>query len=112
MDIKKLDDNLSVTGQVLPGQAAEVKAAGFAALICNRPDGESPDQPPFSEVAEAAKAAGLETRYIPLKGTDAPETQGAAFAAAMGELPKPVLAFCRTGNRSSKLAALMPKAGG
>jgi sulfide:quinone oxidoreductase len=40
--------------------------AGFRSIICNRPDGEGNDQPTFSEIEEAARAAGLEAYYMPV----------------------------------------------
>ena len=54
MDIRRLAPALSVSEQILPSQLAELKAAGFRAIICNRPDGEGSDQPLFAEIKRAA----------------------------------------------------------
>ena len=47
MDIKSLTVNLSVSPQLLVTEMEAVAQAGFKAIICNRPDGEGPDQPSF-----------------------------------------------------------------
>ena len=53
MDISKLSQDVSVTGQLTPKDMALVKSLGFASVVCNRPDGESPDQPLFESIASA-----------------------------------------------------------
>jgi sulfide:quinone oxidoreductase len=65
MDIRKINRGLSVSPQIAPADMAELKMAGFRSIICNRPDGEGNDQPTFSEIEEAARAAGLEAYYMP-----------------------------------------------
>ncbi|MGX1307998.1 uncharacterized protein (TIGR01244 family) [Amorphus suaedae] len=102
MTPKKLSDDLSVTGQVQPSEIADVKRLGFRSLIVNRPDGEGPDQPSFEAIRAAAEAAGLSARYIPVSGSPGSE-QVSAFATALDELPKPILAFCKSGMRSAAL---------
>ena len=103
MQIEKLSDALSVTGQVDPAETEAIAKLGFRSLICNRPDGEQSDQPSWSAVEAAARKAGLETRHIPVGGELTIEDQTEAFAAALAQMPKPILAFCRTGNRSTQL---------
>lgn len=99
-EIKRVDESISVAGQVYPEQLDEIAALGFRSLICNRPDDEEPGQPSWAEIAQAAEKAGLAHRHIPIGGAVTPEDQAQAFAEALDELPEPVLAFCRTGNRS------------
>lgn len=65
MTIHPLAPGLSVSEQILPAQLAELKAAGFRAVICNRPDGEGNDQPLFAEIERAALSAGIEAHYLP-----------------------------------------------
>ena len=103
---KKLTDHLSVREQVMPKEIDGLKAAGFRSLILNRPDGEGGDQPTFAEIEAAAKSAGMEARYIPVETGKVSDEDAATFGAAMDELPKPVLAFCRSGMRSTTLWAL------
>ncbi len=103
MHIKTLTDCLSVSGQMRLDELEDVAKAGFKSIICNRPDGEAADQPTFAELATAAKKAGLESRYIPIVPGQATDAEAVLFAKAMDDLPRPVLAFCRSGARSTML---------
>ncbi len=103
---KKLTKDISVAEQITPESVAELAAAGFKAIICNRPDGEGADQPLYREIADAAASAGIETRYIPVTSGKVSDADAAAFATALSELPKPILAYCRSGTRSTTLWAL------
>ncbi|MDO9489956.1 MAG: sulfur transferase domain-containing protein, partial [Sphingomonadaceae bacterium] len=64
----RINDAISVAGQLSPADLAEAKAQGFALVINNRPDGEAADQPPGSAMAEAAAANGLAYLEIPIAG--------------------------------------------
>ena len=105
MDVRTLTGELSVASQVSPADLRTIAAAGFRTVICNRPDDEDPDQPGYSEIMRAASAQGLQVRYLPVSGKVTDE-QGVAFGALMAELPTPVLAYCRTGMRSTTMWAL------
>jgi len=106
MDIRRLAPALSVSEQILPSQLAELKAAGFRAIICNRPDGEGSDQPLFAEIKRAADTVGIEAHYLPAESGKVTDEQGAAFGKLLETLPKPVLAYCRSGMRSTTMWAL------
>ena len=106
MDIKSLTPNLSVSPQILASELQAVADAGFKALICNRPDGEGADQPSFDEIAQAAARLGLQARYLPAETGKVRDEDGKAFGALLHTLPGPVLAYCRTGMRSTTLWAL------
>ncbi len=106
MDVKTITEGFSVSPQISPDDLAALKARGFRSIICNRPDGEGADQPTFEEIEAAAKTAGLEARYIPVKSGMVRDEDADAFSGAMGELPRPVLAYCRTGTRSATLWSL------
>jgi sulfide:quinone oxidoreductase len=106
MKMQELTAQLYVASQVAPGDMAAIRAAGIRAIICNRPDGEAADQPGFSEVAAAAQAAGLTAHYLPVVPGQASEQQAADFDRLLQSLPKPVLAYCRTGMRSTTLWGL------
>lgn len=106
MQPKKITEQLSVSPQITPDEMAEARAAGFRSIIVNRPDGEGADQPSFADIAAAAKAAGMEARYIPVTMGKVGDDDAAAFGRAMDELPKPVIAFCRSGTRSATLWSL------
>ena len=103
-DWKVLTDDFAVAGQLYPEQMAAIAEAGFGAVICNRPDGEAPDEPQFDAVSEAAGLAGLAVRYIPVSNQIGLTPQNVAETkAALAELPGPVLAYCRSGARSARL---------
>jgi len=106
MDIKALTPNLSVSPQILASELHAVADAGFKALICNRPDGEGADQPSFDEIAQAAAALGLQASYLPAETGKVRDEDGKAFGTLLSTLPGPVLAYCRTGMRSTTMWAL------
>ena len=106
MDARPISDTLAVSPQLQPDDIPAAKAAGYRAIICNRPDGEGADQPGQAAMAEAARAAGLAFRYLPVTPGAAAGDTVEAFGRALAELPGPVLAYCRTGTRSATLWAL------
>ncbi|MDP4002691.1 bifunctional protein tyrosine phosphatase family protein/NAD(P)/FAD-dependent oxidoreductase [Methylobacterium sp. NEAU K] len=106
MDARRLTPNLSVMGQIVPADLSDAARAGFRAVICNRPDGEGADQPNFQEIEAAARVVGLEARYLPVVSGKVSDEEAVAFGAALAALPKPVLAYCRTGTRSTTLWSL------
>ena len=103
--MKRLDERTFVAGQIRQEDMPAIIAAGVTGLINNRPDGEEPGQPSAAELASAAEAAGLTYRYVPMAGGLSPELVG-EMAEAMAEAEGPVLAFCRSGTRSTYLWAL------
>lgn len=101
-----LTDALSVAPQIEPGDVAEAAARGFRSVINNRPDGEQDGQPAAASIEAAARQAGLEYRYLPVVSGQLQDAQVRAFANALAAMPRPVLAFCRTGTRCASLWAL------
>jgi sulfide:quinone oxidoreductase len=106
MEIRKISDQLSVSPQITEVDLAALREAGIQSIICNRPDGEGADQPTFQEIADTAKKMGIEARHIPISGGIVEDDDAAAFGRALEELPKPILAYCRTGTRSATLWSL------
>jgi sulfide:quinone oxidoreductase len=106
MDIRKITDDLSVAPQISADDISAIAAAGFRAIICNRPDGETSDQPCCEDIEAAVKASGLAWRAQPVRSGGVSLDDATAFAALMAELPKPVLAYCRTGTRCATLWCL------
>ncbi len=102
----KLTDTLFVAEQLQPEDMAELAKAGFKMVINNRPDGEGENQPSSAEMAAAAEAAGLEYAHQPVVGSNISETDIDGFDAIVSLAETPVLAFCRTGTRSTMLWAL------
>ena len=106
MDIKSINTQISVAGQISMADVQAIADQGFKAIVCNRPDGESADQTGYKEIEIEAQRLGLQTRYLPVETGKVTDEQGQAFATLMNELPYPVLAYCRSGMRSATLWAL------
>jgi uncharacterized protein (TIGR01244 family) len=106
LDLKKISESVSVTGQISGDDIEAIKASGFGTIICNRPDGEEPGQPSFADIRAAAMAEGLRVIAIPVGASGASETDVVAFADALDTAKDPVLAYCRSGMRSTTLWAL------
>ena len=106
MDIRKITDELSVAPQILAAEVPAIAAAGFRAVICNRPDGETSDQPCCSDIEAAVKAHGLVWRSQPVRSGAVTFADAQEFGVLLAELPKPVLAYCRSGTRCATLWCL------
>ncbi|TXS95538.1 TIGR01244 family phosphatase [Parahaliea maris] len=102
MRIIPLSDTVAASEQISPADMPAIAEAGFKVVFNNRPDGEVPGQPSSAEMAAAAEAAGLEYRFLPVTAMNFPGAQLADIAAAFDE-GGPVLAFCRSGTRSTNL---------
>jgi uncharacterized protein (TIGR01244 family) len=99
----KINDEFTVSPQILASDVAAIAASGFKSLICNRPDGESPDQTPHSAIEAEAVKAGLAFRHIPVISGAMTHQDVEAMAVALKELPSPVFAYCRSGTRCGVL---------
>ncbi|TDQ61605.1 uncharacterized protein (TIGR01244 family) [Maritalea mobilis] len=105
MDIKTINEKVSVSPQISPNDLPALKEAGFTTIINNRPDGEAPDQPAGALIEEEAKKLGLTYIAIPM-GRDgvSPDMIEATRNAMAGD--GKVFAYCRSGTRSTTLWAL------
>lgn len=107
MDLRALTDSYSVSPQIAPEDFAAIKAAGYAMVIDNRPDGEISAALHGPQMRQMAEAQGLDFVLNPIIGgamtMENVKTQAEAVARAKG----PVLAYCASGNRSSVVWALM-----
>jgi sulfide:quinone oxidoreductase len=103
MDIKQLAPDFFVSPQLRPEEVAAVAAQGIRAIVCNRPDGEDPGQPSAAEIRAAAEKAGLHFVHIPVTSRQVSEADARRMAEALASLPKPILAYCRSGARSEAL---------
>ncbi|NNE82140.1 MAG: TIGR01244 family phosphatase [Silicimonas sp.] len=107
MEIRKISEQVYVSGQVTPADLSELRKLGLKSVICNRPDGEQSGQPTYEKISEAAESLGIEARYIPVAGAEMRGEDVAAFGQALAEMPRPVLAYCRSGARSAMLWSLV-----
>jgi uncharacterized protein (TIGR01244 family) len=104
LPVRAIAADVCVAPQLTPAAMAEAARAGFRSVVNNRPDFEhGPDQPTSAEIETAARAAGLEYRHLPVDGGYQSPEEIAAFARLLAELPRPLLLFCRSGARSTRL---------
>jgi uncharacterized protein (TIGR01244 family) len=103
MDIRPIDDEYSVSGQISVEDLDQIKALGFKSLVCHRPDDESPDQTPFSVIEARAKELGLEIAHVPVGPMGVTEEAVAGMVDALDEFPRPMLGYCRSGARSTAI---------
>jgi uncharacterized protein (TIGR01244 family) len=102
-NIKHITPDFAISPQITAAQLAQLKAAGFTTVICNRPDHEDAGQPTFAEIKAAAKAAGLEAHHIPISPGRATKGDVDAFDTAVTSAEGKVLAYCRSGGRAQSL---------
>lgn len=106
MEIAQLAPGFSVSPQLRPDDLPALKSAGFCAVVNNRPDGEEAGQPTTGELRRAAERAGLRYAYIPIWPGRMTRSDAEALARVIAEAGGPVIAFCRTGARSTALREL------
>lgn len=100
-EMRMLDDRTLVAGQITAADLEQAKGLGVTMVVNNRPDGEDPGQPTSEEIEAAAEAAGLDYRHIPIARGMGPaqieEMQSALSEVGEGRM----LAYCRSGMRST-----------
>ncbi|HIP24109.1 MAG TPA: TIGR01244 family phosphatase [Rhodobacteraceae bacterium] len=102
LKVTELDPNYTATGQISVADVADIKAAGFNTVMCNRPDGEAPGQPAAAQIQRAVEKAGMKFFYVPMGRSLAPNTLGDFKAVTDSDNGK-VFAYCRSGNRCTIL---------
>jgi len=105
-EFRKLNEFISVSEQLSIEDVAKAAASGVALIVNNRPDGEDPSAPQGAEIGAAAAAAGLNYVEIPVGHAGFSEPQVDAMIAALEQAEGPILAYCRSGTRSTFLWAL------
>ncbi|WP_373742040.1 TIGR01244 family sulfur transferase [Neisseria sp.] len=104
MSILKLTDTLYISPQLTEADAETAARLGIKSVICNRPDAEQPDQPDFARVSQWLAAQNItQAAHQPVTAPAINAADVAEFQRLLSELPAPVLAYCRTGTRSSLL---------
>ena len=97
---------IAVAPQIQPQDAARAASEGYTLIVNNRPDGEEPDAPQGDDIAGAAAAEGLAYAAIPIGHAGFSHPQLDALDAVLAGATGPVLAYCRSGTRSTHLWAL------
>lgn len=104
--VQPLGPDVCASPQLSPEAMAQAARQGFRSVVNNRPDFEGgPEQPTSAAIEAAAVAAGLAYAHLPVApGYQSPE-EIARFADLLATMPRPLLAFCRSGARSGRLYA-------
>lgn len=111
-DYRKLSEGVLASPQIEAGQLAEAKALGVVLVVNNRPDGEEAGQPSGEEIARAAQQVGVDYVAIPIDRSGYSMAQVEAMSDALEKAQGKVLAYCRTGTRSTFLWALASASAG
>ena len=91
-------------GQLTPHDLTEIAAQGYKSVINNRPDyEEGPEQAPHANIQAEALKLGLNYAFLPVISGAITLEQAQEMARLLQILPTPILAFCRSGARSTNL---------
>jgi uncharacterized protein (TIGR01244 family) len=102
--LRNVAPDVCVAPQLTPETMTELAAMGFKSVVNNRPDfEEGPDQPTDAQMRAAAEAAGLAYAFLPVQSAHQSPGQIERMAELLATLPRPIVAFCRSGTRSGKL---------
>jgi uncharacterized protein (TIGR01244 family) len=104
--VTRLVEGIAVSQQIQPEHLAALKEQGFRAVIDLRPDGEAPNQPSSTAMAQAARQAGLQFGYVPVSPGNVPPSAVEALGQWLAQSPQPVLLYCRSGSRAVRAWAL------
>lgn len=102
----KLTETVFASPQIGLAEVAAAKEQGIVLIVNNRPEGESDDQVAGDVIAAAARTAGIDYVAIPITHAGFSEPQVQAMVQALATAQGPVLAYCRSGTRSTLLWAL------
>jgi len=106
MQLKQVNDNFYIADQLSLGDLGAIAAKGIRTLICNRPDSEMGGLPSFAEFSQRAAELHLDIHYLPVVHATINSDDVRAFTALVQTVPAPVLAWCRSGQRSLTLWSL------
>ncbi|CAG8999429.1 MAG: Beta-lactamase hydrolase-like protein [Candidatus Celerinatantimonas neptuna] len=106
MDIHQLTNQLFVSSQLTLEDINKLNRLGYQTIICNRPDGEQPEQPNAADLKQASEKLGMKFIYQPVINGQIKLNDGIQFISYIESNDTPVLAYCRTGTRSTILWAL------
>ena len=101
--LQQLSDDVYVCGQIQAADLASLHQQGFVSVICNRPDGESADQPTANEIQQAAQAVGIAFSYVPFAPANPSPTLLPDFTQALQAHSGKTLLYCRSGARCIRL---------
>jgi sulfide:quinone oxidoreductase len=101
MTIYRLSERCAVAGQIQPADVETLATEGFKTIICNRPDNEDFGQPTADQIAAACEPHGIAFHLIPVGHGGLSMDTVAKFRDVVSASEGLVLAYCRSGQRSS-----------
>jgi uncharacterized protein (TIGR01244 family) len=104
MSIRQLSNDVAVCGQVTPADLETLVEMGFKTVVNNRPDHEVGPDLAHAVMEAKAKSLGLAYHYLPMEMGQMPsELLLEDFKKILDTSEKPLLAYCRGGNRSGHI---------
>ncbi|MGB0495809.1 MAG: TIGR01244 family sulfur transferase [Kangiellaceae bacterium] len=101
MNLINIEDNFSISDQIKLEDIKLLAKNGVTTIICNRPDGEEPNQLTCAEIMKESEAQGINFVHIPSPGRDIPTDSLDLFIKTYQNNKNKIHAYCRTGTRSS-----------
>lgn len=103
MDIRQINEDYSVSGQIAVEELDAIKEMGFKSIVCHRPDGEDFGQPAFAAIAARAEELGLRIKHIPVGPMGVTPDAIVGMVDALEDFDGPMLGYCRSGARSTAI---------
>ncbi|RCL01528.1 MAG: hypothetical protein JSC085_000415 [Candidatus Tokpelaia sp. JSC085] len=109
MNIHENDDGVYISSQISTDDLQAIADVGIRTVICNRPDREDEGQPDFLLIQQAAAEYNISLYYVPVTGSGVAENSLQAMITILTQAERPLLAYCRSGNRSDTIYRLAKK---
>jgi len=106
MDIRQITPSYFVSPQIDAAEIAELKEAGIATIICNRPDSEVTQDFQAETIRAAAVAANIAFVNLPITHQTLNAENVRLHTNEIDKSAGPVLAYCASGTRSTIIWAL------
>jgi sulfide:quinone oxidoreductase len=104
MQINKINDNYSSTGQIDTEDLNQIHESGFKTIMCFRPTSEDKEnQPDQSLLKMEAHKKGIKFISIPITPGNITEENIQTFTQNFNDSDYPVLGYCRSGGRAKSI---------
>ncbi len=106
MKLQQLNKQVYISDQISTMDINTLKNVGVQTIINNRPDNEEANQPLSKDISVHAANVNIEYYFLPIASGDYSTDSIEQLTELLNTTIKPVVIFCRTGNRSINLWAL------
>ena len=103
VQIYKFTESCSIAAQIQPDDVKTLKQDGYTTIVCNRPDNEDFGQPSADSVAAECEKHGVAFHLLPISRAGISADMIERFQTIVEASDGAVLAYCRSGQRSSVL---------